>query len=365
VTRLCPIERSEDSGQNESFSQWQSSTGQDHNSFSATAAQLFVNPSANNYQELSTSPSIDVGTSTDAPSTDIAGNPRPSGAGYDIGTYEYQSTSVVPTVIAETPAPNATNVPVSTTVTATFNESVVGSSITTSDYVLKDPNNNVITATVSYTDSNHTATLTPTAPLAASTRYTATISGVTDAAGNVMAAPFSWSFTITATVPTVASKAPASGATGVVNTTSVTAAFNESVQSGSIGFVLKDPNNSTVASTLTYNDSTHTATLTPNAPLATSTTYTATVSGARDAAGNVMTAPVTWSFTITATVPTVTSETPAPGATGVSQTTTVTATFNESVLASSITTSSFVLKDPNNKSWQPRSPTPTAITRRP
>ena len=39
------------------------------------------------------------------------------------------------------------------------------------------------------------ATLTPSSLLANSTTYTATISGVTDAAGHTMASPFTWSFT--------------------------------------------------------------------------------------------------------------------------------------------------------------------------
>ena len=96
--------QSEDTGRNESFSQWQSSTGQDHNSLAATAAQLFVNPSANNYQELSTSPSIGAGTSTDAPSRDILGNPRPNSNGYDIGCYEYEtSTPSAPAVTSLSP----------------------------------------------------------------------------------------------------------------------------------------------------------------------------------------------------------------------------------------------------------------------
>ena len=50
---------------------------------------------------------------------------------------------------------------------------------------------------------------------------------------------------------------------------------------------------------MSYDDSTHTATLTPSAALAVSTTYTATVSGAADLAGNTMAAPVIWSFTTT------------------------------------------------------------------
>ena len=92
--------RSEDTALNESFSQWQSQSGQDKNSLSATPAQLFVNASGNDYHLSSTSPAIDVGTSTDAPSTDIAGNPRPSGKGYDIGAYEYQGS---PTTAASPP----------------------------------------------------------------------------------------------------------------------------------------------------------------------------------------------------------------------------------------------------------------------
>ncbi len=99
------------------------------------------------------------------------------------------------------------------------------------------------------------------------------------------------------TPPTVTAEAPAPGATNVSTTTAVTATFSEPVQSSTISFVLKDSSNNTVASTVTYNSSTNTATLTPNAALANSKTYTATVSGAKDLSGNTMTAPVTWSFT--------------------------------------------------------------------
>jgi hypothetical protein len=77
----------------------------------------------------------------------------------------------------------------------------------------------------------------------------------------------------------------------------VTATFNESVQSLSITFVLKDSGGNLVAAGVAYNDVTHTVTLTPAAPLSLSTTYTVTVSGATDSGGNVMAAPLGWSFT--------------------------------------------------------------------
>ena len=108
--------------------------------------------------------------------------------------------TIVPTVTSKTPAPNASNVVNTTAVTATFNESVQSSTVNTTNFTLKDAAGNLVSAAVTYTDSTHTATLTPNAVLADATTYTATISGVQDLAGNTMS-PVSWSFT-TVSAPT-------------------------------------------------------------------------------------------------------------------------------------------------------------------
>jgi hypothetical protein len=98
--------------------------------------------------------------------------------------------------------------------------------------------------------------------------------------------------------PTVTAMTPANGATGVsITAPNITATFSEPVQSSTITFTLQDPSNNIVPATLSYNASTDTATLTPNAALAHLTTYTVTVSGAQDYAGNAMSSPVTWTFT--------------------------------------------------------------------
>jgi hypothetical protein len=76
----------------------------------------------------------------------------------------------------------------------------------------------------------------------------------------------------------------------------ITATFSEPVTASTISFVIEDPNNNVVPSTTSYNSNTNAATLTPKAALNASTTYTATLSGATDANGNVM-SPVSWSFT--------------------------------------------------------------------
>ena len=52
-----------------------------------------------------------------------------------------------------------------------------------------------------------------------------------------------------------------------------------------------------MAATVTYNSSNYTDTLTPSAALAYNTTYTATVSGAKDSAGDPMSGAFSWSFT--------------------------------------------------------------------
>jgi parallel beta-helix repeat protein len=100
---LTPIVFSD--GSSIGFSGWQAYGFDLHSSDTATPAEMFVNPSANNYQLSSTSPAIGAGTSTDALSTDIVGNPRPSGKGYDIGAYEYEAGAQSPPPVTQSPPP--------------------------------------------------------------------------------------------------------------------------------------------------------------------------------------------------------------------------------------------------------------------
>ena len=90
------------------------------------------------------------------------------------------------------------------------------------------------------------------------------------------------------TPPTVTTKAPAPDATNVLVGTDVRAIFSEPVQESTIDFRLRDSMSALVAATVTYDGPSRTATLTPDAPLAANGTYTATVSGAQDVAGNPM-----------------------------------------------------------------------------
>jgi hypothetical protein len=182
---------------------------------------------------------------------------------------------------------------------------------------------------------------------------------VKDLAGNALAANFAWSFTTSAstdtTPPTVTATSPASGATGVSATANVTATFSEAMNATSINtttFVLRDAANNVVSAAVSYNATSRIATLNPAPTLVGGATYTATVlggpSGVSDAAGNTLVADKVWSFAILAdaTAPTVTKTSPVAGATGVGRTANATATFSEAMDATTITTGTFVLRDP-------------------
>jgi Concanavalin A-like lectin/glucanases superfamily/Bacterial Ig-like domain/Secretion system C-terminal sorting domain len=105
----------------------------------------------------------------------------------------------------------------------------------------------------------------------------------------------------TSIAPTVS---PVNGATGVSTTATVTAVFNVDMNAATISsstIQLRDATNTLVASTVTYNAGTRTATLTPSAPLLVSTVYSAKIiggaSGVKDSGGNAMSGDYNWSFT--------------------------------------------------------------------
>jgi hypothetical protein len=70
------------------FATWQG-LGYDAHSFLATPTDNFLVPGSD-FHLLASSPAVDTGTSAGAPSSDLEGNPRPVGAGYDMGAYERQ-----------------------------------------------------------------------------------------------------------------------------------------------------------------------------------------------------------------------------------------------------------------------------------
>src|SRR5262249_15930147 len=81
-----------------------------------------------------------------------------------------------PVVTSVSPPPSAIGV-LSMSVTATFDQAMDPSSITSGTFTLRDAANNLVPATLTYDSNSTAATLIPTGSLASGTTYTATITG--------------------------------------------------------------------------------------------------------------------------------------------------------------------------------------------
>lgn len=97
-----------------------------------------------------------------------------------------------PTVVAVNPTTEAFNVSTNTQVTATFSEPVTDAQFSLTDSITKQQ----VAGTSAMSSDNITLTFTLGQPLSG-IYYSAQINGAKDAAGNVMAAPYSWRFTTT------------------------------------------------------------------------------------------------------------------------------------------------------------------------
>ena len=210
---------------------------------------------------------------------------------------------------ARTPAGGATGVVRTGNVTATFSEAVQGVGGTT--FTLR-AGTSTVAATVTYDAGTRTATLDPTADLAAGTQYTATLTGsaaaVRDLANNPLVT-VSWTFTTAAaaapadtTAPTVSSRVPGPNATNVSRTGNLTVTFSEAVQGVSATtLVLRNAiTGAAIPAVVTRDGTTNRWIIDPNPTLAFGTRFTVTAAGGtgaiRDTAGNPLTT-TSWSFT--------------------------------------------------------------------
>jgi len=281
-------------------------------------------------------PTLVLAGSTLFTATITTGAKDPAGAGLAANFVWTFTTAPPPTVVSTVPANAAAAVAVNTLISATFSEAMNPATITGVTFTVTGPGATPVAGAVTY--SGTTATFSPTAILANSTLFTATITtGAKDPTGAPLAANFVWTFT-TAPPPTVVSTVPANGATAVAEGSPVTATFSVPMDATTITattFTLMGPGATPVAGSISYAG--NTATFTPTALLAGSTLYTATVTtGAKDPTGAPLAANVVWTFA-TAPTPAVTSTVPSNGATNVPLNQKVAATFNTPMTASTIT----------------------------
>jgi hypothetical protein len=221
-----------------------------------------------------------------------------------------------PIVTATVPVSGAMDVPTNEIITATFSKPMDSATVTapgTFTVAVAGVGGAAVPGTVTY--AGLAATFTPTANLAATTQYTATISNAaTDLSGNALVAgavPNPWSFTTGAapdtTPPTITLTSPVSGGINVLLNEAVSATFSEAMNPvtitapGTFTLAVAGEGGAAVTGIVTYDPVSDIATFTPAANLTASTQYTATITNAaQDVAGNALAAglvPNPWNFT--------------------------------------------------------------------
>ncbi|MHB1921314.1 MAG: Ig-like domain-containing protein [Chitinophagaceae bacterium] len=219
-----------------------------------------------------------------------------------VWTFTTSAAPTPPTVTSTDPVNAATGVPFNKIVSATFSQVMDSNSVKASFSLANTTMGGTpVSGTVSY--SGLTGSFTPTALLAASTTYTATISTVAkDTSGLNMVSNYVWTFITGAAPapPTVTSTNPVNAATNVALNTQVSATFSQVMDSNSVksSFTLANTTagGTPVSGTVSYSG--QTGVFTPSALLTANTTYTATIStGAKNTSGIAMVNPYTWNFT--------------------------------------------------------------------
>jgi methionine-rich copper-binding protein CopC len=256
-----------------------------------------------------------------------------------------------PTVSRTVPDRDALGVATNAKLTIDFSESMDMSSMSSTNIQLSKGTTSV-SGTVSYDDSMHEAQLVPGAPLDENAEYTATVTtGVKDLAGNALASAWTWKFTTVGNAPHVVSTTPADGMTGVAQDIVIKFVFDKSMNASSLSsnMTLTDATQAMVPASVSYDDATFTASLTPSAPLAKGKMYAATAkAGILGTNGLALPADKVVAFTILNTAPSVTSTTPADQAMNVALDTPISAHFSDAIAASSLTATSFFLKEGTN-----------------
>jgi len=248
----------------------------------------------------------------------------------------------VATVTSTVPA-NAATVAPSSTVTINFSESV---NVTGSAFTLECPTGTPVSFSVTPASPASSYVLHPSSSLPVGTACAVNVvhTQVHDVdSGSPMAADYSFSFSTDAP-PSVSSTVPTDGSTDVSLSSTVKVTFSEQVNATTSSFKLECPSGTPKSYSLSSSPAT-TFTLTPTSSLPSGTTCKVTVVAAQVTDtdfGLNMASDYVFSFA-TATAPTVTSTSPADGATNVPTNATVTVNFDRSVDA---TTSSFKLECP-------------------
>lgn len=223
----------------------------------------------------------------------VSGTLTFDGQRIDLGNLILDNTA--PRISAVSPADGTTGVPVNGDITITFSEPIQPGSVITN---VQLPQANVlvldgasrISGSLSFSDDHRTFTFTPDADLKSGMSYTLIVKGVPDgpkdAVNLQLLDPFVSSFTVQDIVPpSVVSTTPSSGEPRVLPEVVVRITFSEAI-APTLGMTLTAGAGQPVAGRMDLALGNTIVVFTPTDFLSANTTYTATLTGITDTAGN-------------------------------------------------------------------------------
>ena len=315
-------------------------------SWSLSGTTATFNPGVN--LANNTAYTMTVGTGV----TDLVGNALANAYQFSFTTIAAGDTTP-PTISSTTPANGATGVSVSDNIIVVFSEAMDATTINSSNIIFQITSGSTVNGTWGLNGA--IATFNPSSNLNNNTSYTMTLyAGLKDIAGNNLSTAYQFSFTTAAaadtTPPTVTAVQPTG--TGASITAQPGASFSEAMDQNSFttSTVILQQGSTNVSGSI---QSTSTGVnIIPSSNLLNSTTYTATITtGVQDVAGNNMANNYVWNFTTSAaadtTPPTISTTTPANGATGVSVGNSIQVVFSEAMQTSTINSSNITFQTSN------------------
>jgi hypothetical protein len=207
---------------------------------------------------------------------------------------------VCPAVFVTSPEDGEVNVPINTTVTATFNKKMNGQTITDASFKLRG--SSIIVGEVTYTDS--TASFNPNTDLAPNRTYEGRITTLAmDGMGQPLQTDHVWTFSTGATLaPMVIFTSPLYRATGVALDKTITATFSVEMDAATINAISFTVNQdgAPIDGTVSFEGST--VSFVPATALQTNTTYTGIItSDVENALGIALEDDYEWIFNTSAT----------------------------------------------------------------
>jgi hypothetical protein len=254
-----------------------------------------------------------------------------------------------PYVVSSSVLNGQTNVPVNSAFSMQFSKPMdIGSYIPVDVNVYSYTSGQPVPATVTWSADQTTIFIVPTSPLGVGQQFLLECYYMTDLSGNPQTnftASFTASFNSNTNPPTVLNTSPEDTATQVPANAPTQILFSEPIQPTSVGQITLKTGSTTVSVTPTFSDANQLLTLTPTLPLlASNTTYTLTITGVKDTAGNTMVGTVTHTFTTGPTFdllrPSVTLSDPAPNTTAVGTNVAPRIVFNKRLNPISVVSSS-------------------------